>query len=137
MFLPVVAANGDGTIGVTYYDTRRDVPWDGSYSAESLARPFARRRFKLGGVTRWRALRPSQDTAAADPGARPLRGRLSRARTGAWRVRCDVRIGPPPGESGRQRHLLDTGRGHTRTTHSSDEDPDYGGIAGALDGSPE
>ena len=34
MFLPVVAVAGDGTVGVTYYDDRRDVLGDGLYRSD-------------------------------------------------------------------------------------------------------
>jgi hypothetical protein len=33
-FLPVIAVAHDGTVGVTYYDDRRDKPWDFAYSAD-------------------------------------------------------------------------------------------------------
>jgi hypothetical protein len=33
-FLPVVAVTHDGTVGVTYYDDRRDIPQDTAYSAD-------------------------------------------------------------------------------------------------------
>jgi hypothetical protein len=40
-YLPILAVSGDGTVGATYYDVRRDVPGDAAYTSDLwFARSF-------------------------------------------------------------------------------------------------